>query len=767
MIHRFVRMIFADLGETKTAVADHPVDWEKRSLIQSIRRVSLVFVAVWQLPMMLATFGTLGSAGWPLALAQLCLAVGALLALRFRGYDLMIPIGMAAVGLSGYLTSADIDSALVVAACWQINFSSCVVGLIVLRPYALPLVIASAVSTALWLIWVRPEWGIQFPLVIIVTQFSIIAALKWGIGGLIGVAAAADNSAAVAADADRRGRLAEHLSAQLAEESRVLHDTAINTLGAIANGGAGTVDVERVRQQCARDVTMLTNLRTHASFPTTSTLQEIFEQSRLPLRRSGADDDELTDCEKLLPPSTVTAIVRCAQEAMTNAAKHSGAFEAEVAIIRSETTLTVMVRDAGVGFAADSATAGHGIRASIVERARDNGFHATIDSRPGFGTAVTLTVPLVSGTAEGGQAVPEEKTLLAEELPLRAGELWGIGVTVVSAILAVAGGSNQHLALYPMISIMLIVWAVYRFAPRLRTRHSFIIPLSLSTGVVFFLSAAATEFGTIGAIHWQALAPTGPFVLLLSLVQNRWVRALTAAYWVAIIVWIAASVYPTSTAAAQIVLVTGCVGLGFASVWTAFQTVLLRLSRQAARSRRDAITSNLRASLEVATQNGYRRWVGAGLDSAIGLLREIAQHQRHPRSKQTRNSCADEERYLRQIIQISPQLVHLSAELPQTLNLARRNDVVYHLRLGDSDAPDATTARQIASSIHDVLTNLTPGAMLQASLFPVTDGLQLTLLGPGIGRLVTNRDGAHRVRVGQLDLVELAYPQIRTEALRA
>jgi len=754
MVLRFARLVFADLSIPRASNVNHVTNAETQTLIRTVRRVALGFAAAWQLAMVLSTFGTLGLDGWPIMAAEVSLAAAALLALRYRGYDPVIPLGMAATGLWSYLASGDIDSALVFAACWQIDFSSCVVGLLVLRRYAVPLVAGTSVAiSASILVWL-PEWEAQFAIVVVVTQLAIIIAMKWGMATLLGVAATADADAADAADAHHRTHLAEHLSAQLAEESRVLHDTAINTLGAIANGGAGTADANVVREQCARDVELLETLRTQPSLLTPASLREMFDPQGLPIRRQGADDEELAGIELALPPSTVTAVVRCVREALTNATKHSGAEDVVVSASATPTTLTVSVRDSGVGFSRDIVPEGFGIGASILDRARDNGFLAEVVGRPGEGTTVTLTVHLQPSSPAEPRAV---RWLPDGSLHVRAGELWGIGVTAVSVVLLVAGSVNEHLALYPMIGLMVAVWLVFRFAPAAREHPAFLVALGVATCAVFLLSATATGFGANGAIHWHALAATGPFILLLSATSNRWARMLAACSWALVVFVVAGSIHPVSATAAQITVTAGAVGIGFSGVWIAFQSILRRLGAQASRSRQDVIEANLRAELDAATQRGYRRWVGAGLDSAIALLRELSGRERDPHEARTRDSCAEEERYLRQIVQISPQFVNLCRELPQTLNLAREQSVSYFLRLGSTDAPNEATARNIASSIAGALAELSPGDELRASLYPVGGGLQLTLLGPGISRPADSTGQVRHERLGPVDLVEVAY----------
>jgi two-component system sensor histidine kinase UhpB len=86
-------------------------------------------------------------------------------------------------------------------------------------------------------------------------------------------------------------------------------------------------------------------------------------------------------------------VYRVAQEALSNAARHSGAGHIRVQLTRTETGGVVLdVTDDGRGFAFDQAEGGLGI-AGMRERALLVGGDLTIESRPNHGTTVRLTVP--------------------------------------------------------------------------------------------------------------------------------------------------------------------------------------------------------------------------------------------------------------------------------------------------------------------------------------------------------------------------------------
>jgi two-component system sensor histidine kinase UhpB len=85
-------------------------------------------------------------------------------------------------------------------------------------------------------------------------------------------------------------------------------------------------------------------------------------------------------------------VYRVAQEALSNAARHSGAERVEVGLRRLGGDVELIVGDDGRGFAFDESEGGLGI-AGMRERALLIGGELTIESRPGRGTTVRLTVP--------------------------------------------------------------------------------------------------------------------------------------------------------------------------------------------------------------------------------------------------------------------------------------------------------------------------------------------------------------------------------------
>jgi len=86
-------------------------------------------------------------------------------------------------------------------------------------------------------------------------------------------------------------------------------------------------------------------------------------------------------------------VYRVGQEALSNAARHSGAKRIAVVLRRSDRGVELEVSDDGRGFAFEESERGLGI-GGMRERALLIGAELTIESRPGHGTTVRLTVPV-------------------------------------------------------------------------------------------------------------------------------------------------------------------------------------------------------------------------------------------------------------------------------------------------------------------------------------------------------------------------------------
>jgi PAS domain S-box-containing protein len=109
------------------------------------------------------------------------------------------------------------------------------------------------------------------------------------------------------------------------------------------------------------------------------------------------------DVPAKLDPAVALTVLRVVQEALGNAAKHSGAPGVTVALSSISTCLNLEVSDEGVGF--DALTPGEPVQGfgltGIRERGRLVGGAFEIWSKPGKGTRIKCRVPLARSEAVG------------------------------------------------------------------------------------------------------------------------------------------------------------------------------------------------------------------------------------------------------------------------------------------------------------------------------------------------------------------------------
>jgi signal transduction histidine kinase len=105
-----------------------------------------------------------------------------------------------------------------------------------------------------------------------------------------------------------------------------------------------------------------------------------------------------------LPSPLMVSLFRITQEAARNAIAHSHAREVAIRLSGSEEGLLLTIADNGIGFDVHAARTGIGL-VSMTERAEQIGATLRIDSKPGGGTRLDVTVPLLAESLKMNSAV--------------------------------------------------------------------------------------------------------------------------------------------------------------------------------------------------------------------------------------------------------------------------------------------------------------------------------------------------------------------------
>ncbi len=274
----------------------------------------------------------------------------------------------------------------------------------------------------------RPVTDVKMMTGAAILLFAVGLVHGWGRHVLYGRAAGADADVARADQAAREQYAILCRNIERREHERLLHDTVLNTLTAVARG-SGSAGAEAVTR-CRQDVALLEaalggahDLAADYPRPADDLLSEV-RSVVADMRARGltvhlAADDAAAAA---VPARVSTAMSNAVREALSNVATHAGTGEAWVSVGRGAPgadaedpcRLRITVRDQGAGFDLERVgQARLGLRRSITERTAGCGGQASIWSAPGQGTEVSLCWPAPD---RGGPSL-DDRGLAQEVLP--------------------------------------------------------------------------------------------------------------------------------------------------------------------------------------------------------------------------------------------------------------------------------------------------------------------------------------------------------------
>jgi two-component system sensor histidine kinase UhpB len=168
----------------------------------------------------------------------------------------------------------------------------------------------------------------------------------------------------------------EGLAAKIPEDLREQLDELRET------ARSGTEEVRRIARQLRPEA--LEDLGLHSALSALATA--FAEQAGIEVRRRLEASLPLTDEQELV-------VYRVAQEALTNVARHAEATRVELGLDHRRDRAVLTVRDDGHGIHPGALPSSGGIR-GMRERAMLIGAQLEIDSEPGRGTTINLSIPL-------------------------------------------------------------------------------------------------------------------------------------------------------------------------------------------------------------------------------------------------------------------------------------------------------------------------------------------------------------------------------------
>jgi signal transduction histidine kinase len=176
-----------------------------------------------------------------------------------------------------------------------------------------------------------------------------------------------------------------------AEVAARIHDSVLQTLALVQRHASDPTRVSAVARRQERE---LRRWLYGGGFGSAETLADALAEAATDVEELHGVRVELASAGDVPLDESVAQVVLAAREAMTNAAKFSGADEISVYEETTDATVSVFVRDRGVGFDRSAVPADRrGLSESIEARMQRAGGTAAVTAKPGEGVEVELTLP--------------------------------------------------------------------------------------------------------------------------------------------------------------------------------------------------------------------------------------------------------------------------------------------------------------------------------------------------------------------------------------
>jgi signal transduction histidine kinase len=394
--------------------------------------------------------GTVAMMGWAVGAATIVMTIPVLvetLAARGRAADLPIPLAMLIIVLLGiaavvrwqrrwvvfvYLGVAALATVVYELALLDGDRGLLDDGLFLVNRPTLALVAvgitaATAVTGILWCVIgyavanlvclaaatiaavpFRPGYGPTMVLVVAVVGYLTFAAIQ------ISARRKVPNFDVLEAETQRLAT-GENLARRT---TAAVHDTLLNDLSIVLTN-SGTLD-ERASSRLLEDLDTIHGAEwlTEATKVATADEQDValrnelgrmvseFQWRGLSIHVTGSGSGIYR-----LDAAVATALVAAIRACFENALRHSGAGVAELELVYTDESVTVMVTDQGVGFDASAIPSDRlGLRTSVLDRMEAVGGSAQIWSSRGQGTSVVITAPVLEVVAPHPQSLHQERS---------------------------------------------------------------------------------------------------------------------------------------------------------------------------------------------------------------------------------------------------------------------------------------------------------------------------------------------------------------------
>ncbi len=668
--------------------------WIGSSLARAMRRAQLSGIVLVQLVLLAAALGSeISEPDWVAALVTGTVILAGLAVWVFGVHSLVLIIPYY-LALGFYYVVADgpndpLLGVLIPLTSWTIPLA------VMLRQGKLPMIvpwILVALCTGL-IFFTHPDWEPSVLAASLVTNVIILTAATVFMRSIYRIAGTLDRQKRYASDQEIRAIQQRVAQETATEYVRVLHDTIINTFGALARDDRGVNPVD-ARERCRRDLERIRAFQ-HGNVDSSQGRLSLtdLDYVGLPVRWGGLSGDDLRRFQALLPVPVLNALYGCASEAVLNATKHSGAEEVSIDIQYAKDMFHVEISDDGFGFNSANVIE-RGIDESIFRRGRDQGIAVRLHTESGTGTTVQLSYSLNTKLATSTTPGNLKTVSPLHDFVRGMGLAWSVLAVSAGILLELFSTRGASTSTYVLLVGLMIFSTLVWFT----SRNGRAVPTPLAVLMIIAIPAAnwcalvGIGYGSDAPYLFQAISLTVlPVLVYVS-------RRTLASYFLAvglhtastlIIVaiqfsldserWVGAILLEAPTLALMV-------------VWFVFLRMFRSIGIEIADSRRSVERAMRESAASDAATEVQLQWSASGLQEPFQLLQGIAEGSISLSDPGTRQRCSDEEIFLRQISALPHVATFMGRWFALALAEARRNHIQLELHAENAYIEDEQNA---------------------------------------------------------------------------
>ncbi|WP_146115409.1 sensor histidine kinase [Microbacterium sp. MYb62] len=573
---------------------------------------------------------------------------------------------------------------------------------IMLRPGIWPILVSGmlAATPAALIVVAHPTWDRAVLSASLITNLILIVNAAIFIFFLRGIAGSLDRQKKAAIEEEARVVRRRTSKEMAAEYVRVLHDTIVNTFGALAREQPQGTNTEEGQERCRRDLERIRNFQrsTAAGRQARPSLTDL-DRIGLPVRWTGMSGDDLRRFQALLPVPVLDALCGCASEAVRNATKHSGADHVIVDAQYIDDELRVKISDDGCGF--DRASIDErGIAESIVARGELQGLAVALDAAIGEGTTVQLSCSLSPPTEA---AAPSGEVRPLGHFTRKMSIAWALHAIAIGISLEIVSPGEPSLATYLLLGALLAFagasWSSSRFDRLLPVWQ--IALMLVAIPAANWCALESVGYGNDAPYLFPAVSLTVLPVLIHASGRTFSSFFLAVGVQVASMLILGMGVVDTSRYAEILLLEAPTVAL--LAMWFILLRKFRSIEVEIAHAQKTMDRAMREAAAHEAATEVQMQWSASGLHGSLELLQEIAAGVISPDDPETRRRCGDEETFLRQISALSQTATLMSRWFALALADARRRQIEFELHAEDAQIDDPQAADELGHLVLDCI----------------------------------------------------------------